>query len=212
MTSAARDLQRARALWRHLASVLREETDAVHPRLQIALGLMTVLPQFVGNRLRVVLLRWARVPIGHGTVIWGRPTIVGNAAQHDNLSFGQGCVVNAGCHFDASGRIEVGHRVSIGQQVMILTNSHDIANADQRAGHNHIRSVVIHDGAWLGTRCTVLPGVVIGAGSVVAAGAVVTRSVEPNTLVGGVPARFIRSLADVPPVSSEGLASVGNAG
>lgn len=190
------DLASARGRRRHIGGVFREETVAVNPRLQVASALMSVLPQFVGNRVRVVLLRWARVPIGHGTVIWGRPTIVGNARRHNNLSFGRDCVVNAGCHFDASGRIEVGHRVSIGQQVMILTNGHEFAGSQQRAGLNIIRTVEIHDGAWLSTRCTVLPGVVIGAGSIVAAGAVVTRSVEPNTLVGGVPARFIRALDD----------------
>ena len=56
------------------------------------------------------------------------------------------------------------------------------------------KPVRIGDGAWLASRAVVLPGVTVGEGAIVAAGAVVTRSVEPHTLVGGVPARLIRHL------------------
>jgi len=52
----------------------------------------------------------------------------------------------------------------------------------------------VGDGAWIATRAVVLPGVTIGEGAVVAAGAVVTRSVAPHTMVGGVPARVLRDL------------------
>ena len=54
--------------------------------------------------------------------------------------------------------------------------------------------MVIKDGAWLGARCTILPGVTVGEGAIVAAGAVVHRDVAPNTLVAGVPARVVKEL------------------
>ena len=63
-----------------------------------------------------------------------------------------------------------------------------------RAGAHLARPIRIESGAWIGARSTILPGVTVGHGAVVAAGAVVTRDVEPNTLVAGVPARVLRSL------------------
>ncbi|NTU65300.1 MAG: hypothetical protein HGB05_18340 [Chloroflexi bacterium] len=68
--------------------------------------------------------------------------------------------------------------------------------SDQRAGATFSAPVTIQDGTWLGARCIVLPGVTVGRGSVVGAGSVVTKDVPPNTLVGGVPAKVIRSIND----------------
>ena len=191
---------------RRAGDAMKDETTALQPRLHLALLLMSLLPPFVGNRVRVWLLRWAYVSIGKGTVIWGRPTIVGLEHSRHNLVIGDNCVINDGCHFDACGPIEIGDNVSIGQQVMILTNAHVLADGSRRAGPNQIQPVRVERGAWLSTRCTILPGITIGEGAVVAAGAVVNCSVAPHTLVGGVPARFIKALAtgDVPSdVSSE---------
>ena len=185
--------------WVVVEEVLREETGALRPRLALAGMLMGFLPPFVGNRLRPVLLRWAGIAIGRGTVVWGRPTIVGTEQADGGLSIGRDCVVNDGCHFDACAMITIEDRVSIGQQVMILTNAHVIADGEKRAGPNQISPVTIGAGAWLSTRCTILPGVTVGEGAVVAAGAVVIRDVESHTLVGGVPATLIRRLdPDVP--------------
>ena len=58
------------------------------------------------------------------------------------------------------------------------------------------KDIVVEDGVWIGTRALICPGVTIGAGSVVAAGAVVIRSVPPNSLIAGVPAKVVRKLED----------------
>lgn len=179
---------------RRVGDAMKEETTALQPRLHLALSLMSLMPAFVGNRVRVRLLRWARVSIGKGTVIWGRPTIVGLENSRHNLVIGDDCVVNVGCHFDACGPIEIGDDVSIGQQVMILTNAHEMADGIRRAGSNRIQPVRVERGAWLSTRCTILPGVTVDEVAVVAAGGMLNRSVTPHTLVGGVPARSIRTL------------------
>jgi acetyltransferase-like isoleucine patch superfamily enzyme len=101
---------------------------------------------------------------------------------------GAGSWINRGCCLDLRGGINVGEDVSISPEVMILTSAHD---------PNHPKfalteaPVVVEDNVWIGSRATVMPGVTVGRGAIVAAGAVVTRDVEPMTIVGGVPARPI---------------------
>ncbi|MEP7190805.1 MAG: DapH/DapD/GlmU-related protein, partial [Roseiflexaceae bacterium] len=82
-----------------------------------------------------------------------------------------------------------------GHHVVVLTGSHEVGPPSQRAAALYTKTVTIGDGAWLGARCTILPGVTIGAGAIVAAGAVVNRDVPPNTLVAGIPAHVVKSLA-----------------
>lgn len=98
-------------------------------------------------------------------------------------------VINFGCLLD--GRrftIRVGNDVSIGPEATILTLGHDPQSAtfEDRGG-----DVVIGDRAWIGYRALVMPGVTIGEGAVIAAGAVVTENVDPFTIVAGVPAKKI---------------------
>jgi maltose O-acetyltransferase len=102
---------------------------------------------------------------------------------------GERNVVNFGCLFD--GRkfsIRTGSNVSIGPEATILTLGHDPRSAifEDRGG-----AVVIGDRVWIGYRAIVLPGVSIGEGAVVGAGAVVTKNVEPYAIVAGNPAREI---------------------
>lgn len=100
---------------------------------------------------------------------------------------------NSVIHFDAilDGRLglDIGSNVDIGIQSHIWTLEHDIDAVDYCTKGG---KVTIHDYAVIGGRTTILPGVTVGEGAVVAAGAVVTKDVSPYTLVAGVPARFIR--------------------
>jgi acetyltransferase-like isoleucine patch superfamily enzyme len=78
--------------------------------------------------------------------------------------------------------------------VLLLTGGHVIGPPGRRAAELTCEPIVVGTGAWLGARVTVLPGVTIGDGAVVAAGAVVTRDVAPHTVVAGVPARHLNDL------------------
>jgi acetyltransferase-like isoleucine patch superfamily enzyme len=98
-------------------------------------------------------------------------------------------VINTKCRLDNKGGIFIGENVSISQEVMILSADHDL---DSPAFIGRERPVYIEDYAWIGSRAIIMPGVTVGKGAVVAAGAVVTRSVEPYTVVAGVPAKKIR--------------------
>ena len=110
---------------------------------------------------------------------------------------GTGCLFNRRCVFETqegAASITIGENVWIGHKVLVTVGSHEIGPPSQRAGVGLYRPIVIGDGVWIGARAVILPGVTVGAGAVIAAGAVVNKDVPANSLYGGVPARFIRTL------------------
>ncbi len=109
-----------------------------------------------------------------------------------NITIGRDVFINSGCHFQDQGGIEIGDGALIGHNVVLATINHDLDPAMNRK--NHYAPIRVGAHAWIGSNATILPGVTIGAWSVVAAGAVVTKDVPPMTVVGGVPARIIRKL------------------
>ena len=111
--------------------------------------------------------------------------------RRSGLRIGEYCRINRNCCLDARGSLTIGNNVSISPDVTILTMQHfhnDPTFADD------YRPVLIEDYVWIGTRAMVMPGVTIGHGAVVAAGAVVTKDVASQSIVGGVPARPIGRL------------------
>jgi maltose O-acetyltransferase len=174
--------------------VLYEEFGHTRPRLQLALVVSRVLPPFVGNRVRVVILRLGGLRIGKGTVVFGQMTVTGSKHPASTVRIGRSCWLNRGCFIDASASVTIADRVAMGHDVLILTSTHEVGPPIRRASEMMVAPVTIGAGAWLGARTVVLPGVSIGEGAVVGAGAVVTRDVPANTLVGGVPAQRLRQL------------------
>lgn len=177
-------------LWR----VFREETEVLNPSILLVKLLTCLLPYYVGSRLRVVLLRMIGFSIGRGTVMWDLPIFGGKGNYQSLLKVGEFCRFNVGCIIDLNAPVTIGDQVGFGQQVLILTTTHEIGGPKRRSSHPVPKPVTIEEGCWMGARSTILPGVTIGAGSIVAAGAVVTKNVPPNSLVAGVPARVVRQL------------------
>ncbi len=110
----------------------------------------------------------------------------------EGLTIGEHTNLGNDGFYDARETITIGNCVNIAAEVRIYTREHDIDSPDFAEVGAPVR---IGDYAYIGTRVTILPGVTIGAGAVVASGAVVTKDVAPYTLVGGVPAKFIRDRA-----------------
>jgi maltose O-acetyltransferase len=104
------------------------------------------------------------------------------------IRIGRRTVINHQCHLDGRGWLSIGDDVDISSGVWILTDAHDMNDPLFR---ETLAPVKIGNHVWIGSRATILPGVTVGEGAVVAAGAVVNRDVEPYTVVGGVPARQI---------------------
>ena len=109
-----------------------------------------------------------------------------------NIRLGKNVFINAGCHFQDQGGITVGDNTMIGHNVVLATLNHDLD--PQKRRDMYPAPIVIGKDVWIGSNTTVTPGVTIGDGSVIAAGAVVTRNVPDHVLASGVPARIIRKI------------------
>lgn len=109
-----------------------------------------------------------------------------------NIHVGNGVFINSGCHFQDQGGISLGDGALIGHNVVIATLDHDMD--PQKRSVLHCAPVTIGNDVWIGASATITRGVTIGDGAIIAAGAVVTRDVAPRTVVGGVPAREIRTI------------------
>lgn len=108
------------------------------------------------------------------------------------IRFGKNAFVNSGCTFMDRGGIDIGDDVFVGPDAKLITENHAESPALRRNVYS--RPITVKRGAWIGAGAIILPGVTIGENSIVAAGAVVTKDVLPNAVVGGTPARFIRSV------------------
>lgn len=112
------------------------------------------------------------------------------------LQIGAGSWLSPGIviYTHAHAPIAIGRQCDIGPGVELVPGSHSVGPRHRRAGEGMALPITIGDGCWIGARTLILGGVSIGAGSVVAAGSVVTRNVSENVLVAGVPARVKREL------------------
>jgi acetyltransferase-like isoleucine patch superfamily enzyme len=110
----------------------------------------------------------------------------------ENIHIGKNVFVNHACTFMDRGGITLEDEVLIGPKVNLITTNHPINPSERRATISN--PIVIKKRAWIGAAATIMPGVTIGENSVVAAGAVVTRDVPANSIVGGVPAKLIKNL------------------
>ena len=106
-----------------------------------------------------------------------------------NLHMGEWSIISEECNIYSVDKVVIGDRVAISREVFICGASHDITSPIMELKH---APVVIGSDVWIGARAIVLPGVSVGDGAVVAAGAVVTKDVVPWTVVGGNPAKFIK--------------------
>jgi acetyltransferase-like isoleucine patch superfamily enzyme len=106
--------------------------------------------------------------------------------REDGVRIGRNTRINRNCTLDVRSGLAIGNNVSISPEVMILAGSHDVNDPEFRQVPGPI---VIEDHVWIGSRAMILPNVTVGRGAVIAAGSIVTKDVEPLTIVAGVPAK-----------------------
>ncbi len=161
-------------------------TDAKEALRWLRRGHLATSP-FIPIVARRTLLRLGGVELG--SMVWGLQRCY---FESEKVAIGHGSFINVGCCFEGHGRIDIGSDCLLGPEVMILTSLHDFGPGYEVARMSSYRDVSIGDRCWLGARAMILPGVSIGEGTTVAAGAVVTKNCAPSALYAGVPARRIR--------------------
>jgi acetyltransferase-like isoleucine patch superfamily enzyme len=163
--------------------ILRVAKVYVTSALNLVLAVAAYIPSIA---LRKLVLRLYGVRLGKRVLIYH-----GFEIRAPRLcEIGDGTIIGYRATLDARGGLKIGHSVNLSSEVAIWTAEHDFRSPD----FAYVSApVVIGDRAWLSFRCTILPGVTIGEGAVVAAGAVVTKDVPPFTVVGGIPAKPIAS-------------------
>lgn len=113
-----------------------------------------------------------------------------NFGKH--IKLGKNVFINHACSFLDLGGITIEDDVQIGPRVNLITENHPVDPSKRK--HLDLKSIHIKRNAWIGAGATILPGVTIGENSIVAAGAVVNKDVPNNTIVGGVPAKMLRTI------------------
>lgn len=141
------------------------------------------------RRMRLAIYRRCGMSIGRADV-WPGVGFCGT-----RCSIGDASWVNEGAYLDCrEAEIVIGKSVGIAMGVMLITSSHQTGPSERRAGPLQALPIRVEDGVWIGARAVILPGCTVGQGCIIAAGAVVTKSCEPNGLYAGVPARRIKEL------------------
>ena len=154
-----------------------------------------VVPGDCGSFLRTRLLSFKA--IGKGVKLWGG----GNIWHPSRITIGDNSDLNRDVIVQGGGGVDIGSDVLIGPRVIIYSQNHSYKDASVlvRAQGFSYERVIIEDDAWLCAACIILPGVTVRKGTVVAAGAVVTESTEPYSIVAGVPARKIGARSSLMP-------------
>ena len=178
--------------WSSIRSNIVREFRAMQIGLQNMLTNALSDTWFVNRVLRPVIVRMLGATCGNAVTL-RRGTYFGNVG---NIRIGAHTGINREVFFDAFDKITIGSHVGIGFRVIFNTSTHEMGSSDARVGQVIGRPIVVEDGVWIGAGAYIGPGVTLGRGCVVSAGAAVMRSVEPNVVVAGSPARVIRRLED----------------
>ena len=161
----------------------------------IFLTLANHLPRLkISDRIRFKLLRLAGMKI-NGSCIILSPLSIRPVGGAKNIEIGRGSFINTDVRFGVlDGHVTIGENVLIGGRGSFETVSHTISYTPGKMRKRTTGSIVVKNDVWIGAGVIIIQGVTIHHGAIIAAGSVVTKDVEANTIVGGVPAKFIKNV------------------
>ena len=163
-------------------------------------------------KLKTLRRAWAMFRVNHiyaGTKAWSRKRtllrvagwiigdgtrIVGPVMCSGTVEIGRDCWIGRNFTIHGNGTVVIGDRCDVAPEITFFTGGHVFGTAERRAGAGENYTIRIGNGCWLGGRSSFARNISVGDGAVIAACACVTDDVQENTLVGGVPARPLRSL------------------
>lgn len=156
-----------------------------HYYLDLKLYLLWLVGYFPSHKIRRVTFRLAGIKLGSRTAIH----IGARFYEPKNISIGEGTIIGDHATLDGRASLTIGNHVDIASEVMVFNSHHDIDDPDFSPIE---KPVLIGDYVFIGPRAVILPGVTLGKGAVIAAGAVVTKDVPEYMVAAGVPAKIIR--------------------
>jgi maltose O-acetyltransferase len=169
--------------------------SSLHLRYTLANAVCGLLPDFFSGAVRGRVYRRIGFQVARGAFIMGNLRLTGaSPGFYDNLSIDADAIIADRVTINLDGRVSIGKKVALGPNVVIYTATHKIGPGSGRMGAFAALPVTIEDGAWVRLGAVLVPGVTIGHGSIVGAGAVVSKDVPPNTYVEGNPASVVRRL------------------
>jgi len=168
---------------------LNEATLKIKNRIfNYCLDIELMLLRWVGyipfHSVRILFYRLSGMKIGKWSVVH----MGANFFEPTNIKIGEDTIIGSRAFLDGRASLIIGNHVDVASEVMIYNSEHDVNDPDFKAKQE---SVKIEDYVFIGPRVIILPGVRVGKGAVVAAGAVLTKNVPNNAIVGGVPAKII---------------------
>lgn len=183
----------------------RDKFNLFYPLIKLGAGIISLFPKkitiFLFNRfrflqgysgllIRYILLKNIAESCGKNVAI--HPGVY--LFNIKNISFGNNISIHPMCYIDGAGGIKIGSDVSIAHSVTIMSSEHIFTEIDIPIKDQGIKylETQIEDDVWIGSKATILGGVEIQQGSIVAAGAVVNKTVKKFNVVGGVPAKAIK--------------------
>jgi len=181
-----------------LWTALGKEIHDINVRMLIANLVVILLPNSYFSYSRTAIYRLAGLQIGARSRILGRIEFTGSARAQERLHIGTDTIINAHFFVDLNGDVHIGNWVSIGHHVTLITSDHLQGPAYCRAGLLRPAPISINDGSWISAGCTLLPGAIVGKSTIIAACSLVAGNVPANRVAGGVPARALKNLPEVP--------------
>lgn len=168
--------------WGHVLSAVRRRILTGRDNVSIAPGVDVERGVKVGYE--------GRVTVAEGCSI-GRYSVI--SPSRGAIRLGRNSLLNVSVTLLGNGGIDIGENVLIGPNTAIVAANHEFERTDRPINTQGLSAegITIHDDVWIGATCTILDGVTLGEGAVVAAGSVVTSSVPENAVVAGVPAEVV---------------------
>lgn len=183
-------------------TIVEKKYDQIN-RTKVSAYLKNYLSRLINGYIRYFIIKSGMIPSHTIRNFIYRKILLVNMAEYAiiyfgseirapyNLKIGKGSIIGDKSILDARNGIEIGENVNFSSNVHIWTEQHDHRDPYFECNSDHSFKVTIGNRAWIGPNVTILPKVTIGEGAVVAAGSVVTKNVEPFTIVAGLPAKKI---------------------
>ena len=149
---------------------------------------------FTPPQLRRIIYKWYGFIIPSTSTVYAQCFCGAGNGDKGKLRIGEHSYINYRCFLDLGNDIIIGNNVAVAFECTFINSTHETGDSYQRAGKGYALPIKIEDGCWIGANTTIMPGVTIAKGCIIAANSLVTKNTEPNGLYIGKPAKRIKEL------------------